>query len=283
MRRFLLLVFGFGLATGAAFGQIEPILKNPVGNVSITQRLGAQVPLDATFQDESGKTVTLGSFFDGKKPVVMMPVYYRCKQACAVELDQMVQSVAELQQQKVMLIGKDFTVVCISIDPQETPQIASDRKADVLAELRDCPTAGDGWHFLTGSVAQLDPVVTALGFRYGYDAKSDRIDHSAGIMVLTPQGKISQYFYGATFEPRPLRDALALADEAKIGRKAQVFLFGCVVMDPVTHHLSANIMAITRLAGVLFVLGIGAAMLQMNLTARRREQRILGGLNEKLL
>ncbi len=217
--------------------------------VGIDQNLDAQVPFEATFRDEAGETVRLGDCFQGR-PVVLVLAYYRCPKLCNVVLNAMLTTFREMS----FTIGKEFDVVTVSFDPRETPELAAAKKRSYVQQYgRD---GGErGWHFLTGEKSQIDALAEAVGFRYRYLEKEDLYAHASGIMVLTPQGRVSRYFYGAHYSPRDLRLGLVEASQDKIGSPADQILLLCLHYDVKTGTYT-SVMGWVRAASALTVLGL---------------------------
>jgi protein SCO1/2 len=233
-----------------------------LGGIDIEQKLGAELPLDAAFVDEHGEAVRIGDFF-GEKPVIIAPVYYECPMLCSLVLEGFVKALRPLGFHP----GQEFEIVVVSFDPGEGPELATKKKEKYLASYGDDSTAG-GWHFLTGGEAQIRRVTDALGFRYVYDEKRDEYAHAATIVVATPRGKISKYFYGVEFSTRDLRLGLVEAASGKIGTAIDQFLLYCYHYDPSAGRYSAAVMNIVRVGGIATV----SAMLIFFLAMRRRER-----------
>ncbi len=219
--------------------------------VGFDQRLNQQVPLDLTFRDEAGQAVRLGSYF-GQKPVILSLVYYHCTTLCPLILDGLVKSLEGIS----FDLGKQFNIVTVSIDPREGPAEAAAKKAQYVPRYAR-PGAEAGWHFLTGEEPAIQQLTKAAGFRYAYDAKTDEYAHPAGIVILTPQGRISRYFYGIDFSARDLRLGLIEADAGKIGNPIDQVLLYCYHYDPATGKYGLIVMNAIRLAGVATVLLLG--------------------------
>ena len=168
-------------------------------SVDLEQKLGAQVPLDAEFRDEAGRTVRLKDYF-GRRPVILSLVYYSCEDLCPLVLDGLVRSLRPLS----FSIGNEFDVLTVSFDARDTPALAAAKKSDAVKQYSR-PGAGEGWHFLTGDETTIQRLTEAVGFRYNYESDKDRFGHATGIMLLTPAGKVARYFYGIEFSPRDLR------------------------------------------------------------------------------
>jgi len=235
-------------------------------NVGIDQKLGEQVPLDLNFRDENGKNVQLRQYF-GSKPVILTLVYYTCPMLCSEVLSGLTGSLSVLK----FDAGREFEVVSVSINPSETARDAMGKKEQFLKRYRR-PGAENGWHFLTGDKPAIDALAKAVGYRYSYDEKSGQYSHGTAIVVLTPEGKVAQYFYGIDYGPNDLRLALVSASNNKIGSVVDAVTLYCFHYDPATGRYSAQILNIVRLAGVLTVFCMGMFLTM----AIRRERRPSG-------
>jgi len=235
---------------------------NILAGIDVRQKLGTELPLDATFVDEGGKTVQLGDYF-GKRPVIIAPVYYECPMLCSLVLEGFVKALRPLGFRP----GDEFDVVIVSFDPGEGPELAAKKEAKYLESYGDAETAG-GWHFLTGTDAEIRRVTDALGFQYVYDEQRDEYAHAATIVVATPQGKIAKYFFGVEFSTRDLRLGLVEAASGKIGTAIDQFLLYCYHYDPSAGRYSAAVLNIVRMGGVATI----SAMLIFFLAMRRRER-----------
>ena len=233
---------------------VRPDLLKEVG---VDQKLNESVPLDLTFRDENGATVTLAQFFGGK-PVILSLVYYNCPMLCTQVLNGIERSLKDVP----MDIGNQFNVVTVSIDPTERPALASAKRA-LYAGLYGRPGAVQGWHFLTGDEPQIKQLANAVGFRYAYDAQSKQFAHASAIMMLTPTGKISRYLYGIQYSSRDLRLGLVDASGGKIGTPVDQILLFCYHYDPATGKYSVLISRIIKAAGVftILVMAIGIFLL----------------------
>jgi protein SCO1/2 len=242
----LLLLSCFSLST--ADNTLPPMLKD----VGIDQRVNTQLPLNLTFKDESGKDVQLQQYFHTHKPVILTLVYYEFPMLCTEVLNGLLKSLKVIN----LDVGKDFDVVTVSFDPGETPKLASEKKAAYLRAYKR-PGANSGWHFMTGQPDSIKELTKAVGFRYKYDPKSDQFAHGAAIMVITPQGKISNYFYGVEYSARDIRLALVEASEGRIGTIRDQILLFCFHYDPSTGKYSTYALNLVRLGGILTVIGLG--------------------------
>ena len=239
-----------------------PLVFNEVG---FDQRMNEQVPLDAMFRDETGRTVRLGEYF-GQRPVILVPVYYSCTTLCPILLDGLARSLRPVSFE----MGKDFDVVTVTINPREKPAQAAAKEEQAMRGYGR-PGAVNGWHFLTGEEASIRPLMKAIGFRYTYDEKSDQYAHAAGVVILTPQGRTARYFYGIDLSPRDLRLGLIEAADNKIGSPIDQALLYCYRYDLTTGKYGLIVMNVLRLAGLGTVLALGTFILLM----LRRERRTL--------
>lgn len=232
-------------------------------DIGLDQKLNEQLPLSLAFRDEQGRDVRLGDYF-GKRPVILVLAYYECPMLCTEVLNGLTSAIGVLN----FSIGKEFDVVTVSFDPGETPELARGKKAAYLERYKRAG-AEQGWHFLTGGQKSISALTRAVGFRYAYNAEVDQYAHPSGIMIATPDGRLSRYFFGIEYGPRDIRLALIEAADRKIGSPADQLLLACFHYDPKSGKYSLAVMRFVRLAGVLTVTGIGVAILMM----RRRDRR----------
>jgi len=254
---------GLALLGGAAWGQgmgngimSPPPNVRPPGlkNVGIQQNLNQQIPPDLVFTDDLGRNVRLGDYF-GKKPLILNFVYYGCPMLCGEALSGLESTLRVLK----FDLGKEFEVITISFDPKDTPEMAA-KKKDQFLRRYNRPGAERGWHFLVGQPAAIDAVTKAAGFQYQYDEKTGQFAHSTAILVLTPKGKIAQYYYGIEYPPKDLRLALVEASENRIGNVMDELLLYCYHYDPEKGKYSATVMRVLRLMGVATMLCLGALL-----------------------
>ncbi len=218
--------------------------------VGFDQHLGDQVPLDADFLDESGRPVRLGDYFHGK-PVILVMAYYRCPMLCTLVLNGLVQGMIDMS----FNAGKEFEVITVSFDPHETPDLAAAKKQTYLSRYRR-PGAADGWHFLTGKKESIRRLAQSIGFRYAYDSATDQFAHAAGLVILTPEGRIARYFYDISFPARDLRLGLVEASAHKIGSRVDEVLLFCFHYDPATGKYGVAVMNFVRLGGLLSLVAL---------------------------
>ena len=230
---------------------VEPEnMPGPLSQVAIEQRLGQNMPLDAQLFDAAGQTVRLGDFF-GEKPVILAFVYYECPMLCTLIMNGVASSLSVLSLEP----GEDFEVVAISIDHEETPELARRAEESTLQRYGK-PDTEAGWHFLTGDEATVGRLAAAAGFGFEYVPATDEWAHSSAIMVATPEGKLSQYFYGVEYPPKDLRLAMVEASDGAIGSIVDQILLYCYRYDPQIGKYTVMTMRILRVTGALFSVGL---------------------------
>lgn len=245
--------------TSSAASQVSP---SDLSNVGIEQRLDQQVPLDLTFKDETGKTVQLGDYFKSGRPVLLNLVYYTCPMLCGEELAGEASALAELR----FTPGNEYEVVSVSFNPDETPKDAAEKKQVYISRMNEHlehKTNGDGWHFLTGQPAEIKQLADAVGFHYRRDPSTGQFIHAAGIMIVTPAGRIAQYYYGVEFSPKDIRLGLIEASRDKIGTLVDQVTLYCYHYDPKTGRYGAVVTNIMRLAGAATMLILGGFLIVM--------------------
>lgn len=235
-------------------------------NVGFDQRLGARVPLDLEFRDESGRLVRLAEYAGGDRPVVLVLVYYGCPMLCTLVLNGLVASLKATG----LVAGADFEVVVVSFDPREEPELAQAKKAAYM-RLYDRPDEEGAFHFLTGAGEAIRSLTEAVGFRYAYDPVGGQFAHASGFMVLTPGGAVSRYLYGVDYDPRDVRLSLVEAAGGTIGNVTDKLLLLCFNYDPERGRYGAMAMGAVRGGGVLTVLALGGAIIMMSRRRRRAE------------
>lgn len=250
------------LVSAAAFAQPSQgppqpsSMRNPGGKtflppalegVGIDQKLDAQVPLDLVFHDEYGRQALLSSYF-GERPVLLALVYYQCPMLCTQILNGVEMSLKAVSFNP----GRDFEVVVVSFDPNDTPELAEAKKRNYLRRYGR-PDTANGWHFLTGEEANIKALADAVGFRYRWDAATRQFAHASGIFLLTPEGRLSRYFFGVEYPPRDVRLGLIEASQRKIGNTVDALLLFCYHYDPATGKYGAMVMNMLRLGAASFL------------------------------
>jgi protein SCO1/2 len=244
-------------------GQPASGLPTILQGVGFRPELNAQMPLDSPFKDETGKDVRLGDYLHTQKPVLLAFVYYGCPMMCT----QLEQGVVGSLRMLSFNPGRDYEVVFVSFDDRDTPEMAAAKKTTAMNKFRR-PETSAGWHFLSGSKDSIAAVTNAANFHFNYDAKNNLFAHASGLLLLTPDGHISRYFYGVEFPARDIRFGLVDASAGKIGSPVDHVLLYCFQYDPSTARYSATILGIVRLGGILTI----ATMVVAFLIFRRRDR-----------
>ena len=229
----------------------------PLKQVGIDQKLDSQVPLALQFKDETGKTVKLGDYF-GKRPVILAPVYYECPMLCTQILNGLVRSLKAV----TFNPGQEFEVVVFSFDARDTTALAAGKK-DSYMRRYDRPGTAAGWHFLTGTPDAIKELTAAIGYRYVWDPHSNQFAHASGVMLITPEGRVSKYFYGIEYAPKDIRLALIEAAKNKIGTPVDQLLLFCYHWDASTGKYTAAAMNLLRVAGGTTILLLGGFVVIM--------------------
>jgi len=249
----------------APANQTPPELKG----VDIVEHLNGQLPLDAVFRDQDGKTVKLGDYFDGKRPVVFVFAYHTCPMLCSLVLDATVKSLNNVQ----WTVGDEFDVVSLSFDPKDTPQTATKKLKEVVGNYTRAKGSTRGWHFLTGEADQIRRVTDAFGFDYRYDPRQKQFAHPAAIYLLKPDGRIARYLYGIQYNPSDIRLGLLEASEGKSISTTERILLYCYHYDPQGKHYSLVAMNVMRLGGAITLVLLGGLLLVMWARERRKRRK----------
>ena len=238
-----------------------------LGDYAFAQNPGAVLPAGAAFVEADGRRVTLGDL-TGRRPIVLALGYFHCPMLCSVVRDDLLDALSHTG----LRAGADYDLVTVGIDPDETRADAAAAEADDAARY---PVAADGdapephgWHFLTGDAGAVAAVASTVGFRSRYDVHLKQFLHPAGIVVLTPEGRVSGYVLGVGYHAGDLRTAVTMASTGGIARAALPLLLLCFHFDAETGRYSLSVMKVLRAAGVVTVLAIGGTML----LAFRRER-----------
>jgi protein SCO1/2 len=242
--------------------------------VEIDEHLGGPLPRDASLRDAEGRGVKLGDYFDGKRPTLFVFAYHTCPMLCSLVLDAVVRSLNDVG----WTVGDQFDVVSLSIDPRDTPETATRKRAQIVdsyarARARGATNATRGWHFLVGDEGNIRRVTEAIGFKYSYDARQKQYAHPAAMYLLTPQGRIARYLYGIQYEPNDVRLGLLEASEGRSISTTEKVLMSCYRYDPQGKHYTLVAMNVMRLGGVVTIAGLGGFLTIM--WARERRLRKL--------
>lgn len=248
------------------------LLPPNLSDVSIHQQLNHPIPLDAQFKDDTGKTIKLGDYFGHGRPVILNLVYYECPMLCGEALNGLTATLRMLK----LNVGDDFDVVTLSFDTREGPELAH-KKKQAYIERYGRPGAAQGWHFLTGDQQNVKAVADAVGFHYKWDEKSQQWAHATAIMIVTPDGRLAQYYYGVEYPPKDVRLGLVQASQNKIGNLVDEVLLYCYHYDPRTGRYGAVIMNIMRLAGVVTMTLLGGFLIVMFRKDRKGKAKAMTG------
>lgn len=263
---------GFSLAASLLGAQVSsygdkqtgPVNDKPptiLNGVGIDQRLNTQLPLNLAFTDDAGKQVMLGSYF-GKRPAILALVYYRCPMLCSEELDGLTSALEMVR----YVPGKDFNIIVVSIDPTETTDLAAAKKREYVKRYGR-PETADGWHFLTGAQPSIDALTQAVGFRYVKltvpGSSLMQYAHASSIQIVTPEGKLAQYYMGVEYSPKDMLLGLDEASSNRIGSPVDNILTYCYHYDPTTNTHDLIIARVIQLGGFLTVVLLGGFMLVM--------------------
>lgn len=265
----LALVAALALSWVAARAAGENSLPAPLEDVRFDQKLGAQLPLDLVFRDESGEEVLLGRYF-GQRPAILNLVYYECPMLCTLVLGGLTSALKAIP----FAAGREFEIVTVSFDARDTPALAAARKAAYLARYGRAGAA-EGWHFLTGDEAAIRGLTEAVGFHTTYDSTAGQYAHASGVLILTPEGKIARVFYGIEYAPRDLRLGLVEASRGEIGTFTDQLLLYCFHYDPAAGKYGAAVLNLVRAGGAATVLA-GGLVIGVFLRRERRERRRAG-------
>jgi protein SCO1/2 len=235
----------------------------PLKDVGIDQKLDSQLPLEDHFRDEAGRDVRLGDYF-GKRPVVLALAYYDCPMLCTQILNGMTRALKTLTFEP----GQEYDVVVVSFDPREKPPLAARKKLSYLKEF-DRPDTSQYWHFLTGDMQPIKDLTKAVGFRYIYDVHTSQYAHASAIYVVTPDGRMSRYFYGIEFSPKDIRLGLIEAAKNKIGSPVDQLILYCYHYDASTGKYTPLVTNILRVAGAATVVAMGGFISLMLIRDRR--------------
>jgi protein SCO1/2 len=237
-----------------------------VQQVDIEEHLGRRVDRSLTFTDMRGNEVTLGEELGSGKPVVLVLAYYHCPMLCGLVLRSAVQGLGELPYR----LGGDYRAITVSFDPRDTPEAAARKRQSTLAGLGRVEACGGEWPFLVGGARETAALADEIGFRYAYDARTGEYAHPAALLVLTPDGRISRYLYGATFAARDLRLALLEAGEGKIGSIVDRVIMTCYHYDPASRAYGPYVLGFIRLGGVLILVTVSGIVAAAFVVGRRK-------------
>lgn len=255
-RAILLLAAGLGGAHSAS-AQVGELTGNLLQDVAIEQRLNAQAPLDLEFRDHTGRSVELSELLDDR-PAILNLVYFRCPRLCKLTTDGLLRTLQTLP----LTVGEEFQVLTVSFDPREGPEEARASRRMIL-KLYERDSAASGWHFLTAEADVINRLTSAVGFRVAYDREMDQFAHAAGIIVLTPQGRVSHYLNGVEFPARDVRLALVEASGNQIGSPTDQVLLFCYQYNAKIGKYTFAVVRLLQVCGVATVLTLATGIAMM--------------------
>lgn len=267
----LAIVFlGFLLQPVDSVAQLNQQKPKNIQNVGVTEHLGENIPLDLTFTNAEGETVTLKELFENGKPVLLNPVYYECPQLCSMIKEAIFQGVKDLQWSP----GADYNIVTFSFDHEEGPELAAENKRRFLNKL-DRKGAENGWHFLSGDQKNIKKLTDTVGFDYN-KLENGQYAHGAAIMFLSPEGTITRYLYGLKFDEFNMRNALYEAADGEIGSTAEQVLLYCYQYDADSNSYAPVAWRIMKLGGfaTMIILGIFLGFMWMRHRYSTNEKQI---------
>lgn len=218
-------------------------------DVGIDEQLGAQLDLSIPFKDETGAERTLGSFFDGKTPVIISPVYFSCPGLCNFHLNGLTEALKEME----WSVGTKFRILAISFDSSETPELAAQKK-ETYMKLYDRPGTEGGWHFLTGSEDSVKRLTQAIGFKYQWSEKDEEWSHASAAIVTSPTGTLTRYLPGIMFEPKDVRLAVLEAGEGKVGTFVDQLVLYCFQYNPHQSRYTIYAFNLVKIGGAITML-----------------------------
>ncbi len=250
--------------SGLVYGQSDPGIPHELEGVEIQENLNVELPLDTLFTDHSGKTIEFGDLFNGERPVLLQIGYFKCPQLCNLVLNEMTETIRDIE----WTTGKEFDVVSISINPDETHELAAAKRTSYVL-MYDRRKSGNGWHFLTGSAESSQAIADSVGFKYRLQPDGEYA-HAAGLFVITPDGRLSRYLYGASHAPGTMRLALLEASDGRIGSTLDRFILWCHVYDPDSRSYVLLAVRLMQVGGYLTLLILLAGLGWMWLSERRK-------------
>jgi len=252
----------------AAYAQFADDPVEQLEDVEVVEKLGAQVPLDLTFQDENGRVVALGDYFDGERPVILTLNYYSCPMLCTLQLNGLVDGLRAMD----WTPGDEFEMVTVSINPTETPRLARLKKQAYIEDYQR-PAAAEGWHFLVGDKAHIEDLAETVGFGYQYDEETHQYAHAAVTYIVMPDGKLSRNLYGVLYDPQTIRLSLVEATEGKVGSSLDQVLLFCFHFDPEAGRYSMAAFNVMRAGAVLVMCVFGLSLGGYWMRERRRPRK----------
>ena len=257
----------FGDSYGGRADEMPPEIQD----VDIVEKLGGELPLGVSFRDEDGRPIVLGDLFEVGVPVIVTFNYSDCPMLCSVQLGGLVDALRGMD----LRPGRQFRIVTVTLDPTESPELASQTKAQYLERLDDGDEVGEGWHYLTGSQTSIEALADAVGFEYEYSVERNEYFHPPAIVFASPSGTVSSYLYGVRYEPDDVTQGVTSAALGDTRESAEQFILSCFVFDGSGGH-AATAFQIMRMSGIGFVLLAGglAAMYAIKQSRKSRPEQL---------
>ena len=263
----LLLVTAFAAAQGGIQATLPSgsVGRDPrLSGVSFVPKPGAVPPMDVPLVDDRGNPTNPGRLLRGR-PLVILPIFYRCNGVCTTEMQGVLNALAKNPK---LVPGRDLDVVVLGLNPKETPELAAAKKAEYL-EQYGRPETKDGWTFLTGTMANVTRVASALGVHYTYDPVKDTVNHPSAVLILTPEGRVSTAMTGGMYPTARFAEDIEVATKSQVSDFSNETSFlGCIHTDPVTGQRSIVVQGVMRLFAVTVVLALIATMTVLSLRRR---------------
>jgi protein SCO1 len=255
-----LLLASLAVAQGGALAGVgggTGISRNAdLAGVGLENKLGTRIPIDVELKNDKGQTIKTGQLLRGR-PIVLLPIFYRCANVCTIEMQGVLSA---LSRNPKLTPGKDFDLVVLGLNPKEPPELAAAKKAQYIEQDGRKETA-NAWTFLTGPEAETQKVAKAMGFKYTYDAAKDRVNHPSGVIILTPEGRVSAVMTKGMYPAARFAEDVQRAAKEQIGEEGELSWFGCLHTDPVTGKRSVVVQGVMRLFGIVTVLGLLGTMI----------------------
>jgi len=259
-------VAGYQPGASAEVSRAEP-LPRELADVGVTEHRDGRIPLDLTFQDENGREVRLGSYFDGRHPVILNPVYYSCPMLCGLVLD----GVANAVKQMAWKPGQEYVIVTFSFDPRDKPALAKLKQEQYVREVGE-PAVAAGWHFLSGGEPEIKALTDTIGFHYRWDEETQQFAHPTTLVICTPDARISRYLYGIEYPPQTVRLSLVEASQGKIGTAVDQITLFCFHYDPKQGRYALAATNLVRAGGTMTMVVLGAGLAALWRREKRRKK-----------
>jgi protein SCO1 len=252
-----------------ANGQLVTDLPDELVDVGIDEKRGETLPLDLEFLDENGNRIKLREIFSGERPILLSLNYSNCPLLCRLQLNGLVDGIREME----WTTGEEFTIVSLSIDPNETPAIAKKTEEKYLRNYGRAGV-GNGWYFLTGSEQNIKRLADSVGFRYKFIPESNDYSHAPAVIVCTPDGVVSRYLYGVLYEEQTVRLALVEAGEGKVGSAVDQLILYCFHYDETKGRYGPAAIQIMKVGAATTVLVLSAVLVPFWIRSRKSSANV---------